>query len=287
MVRFSDVYRWRGQACALPLEELAALNQERQRAIATYLDACQGLRPVPAAVRSWIAACVLMNGVMGLSYTIHEAAERMLAAEARDSQVPALILLQARQALAAQMGPSVTARALREFDHLLRRARQDHSLHAALAAAAAAGSLEPLAAADGRFVRQLHRYAARYKVAKADEPDLPLEAAVSALVAQLAGDLAVGRQPAGRPRVETSYEEFFQESPRLERALRLALEAERARQDAHHLRARGHRLAQRRLTALVAFLERRDLVDGYARIFTHHPRWLIYQADAYAGRGAR
>jgi phosphohistidine swiveling domain-containing protein len=285
LVRFSDIYRWRGQACALPLEELAALNQERQRAMATYLDACHRLRPAPAAVRAWIAGCVLMNGVMGLSYTIHEAAERLLAAEARDAQVPALILLQARQALAAQMGPSVTAQALREFDHLLRRAQQDDGLAAALAAAA--GSLEPLAAVDASFGRQLRRYAARYKVARADEPDLPLESAVAALVAQLAGDLAAGRQPAGRPRVEAACEEFFPESPRLERALRLALEAERARQDAHHLRARGHRLAQRRLAPLVGYLEHRDLIDGYAGIFAHHPRWLVYQAEADASRSSR
>lgn len=287
LVRFSDIYRWRGQACALPLEELAALNQERQRAMATYLDTCQRLRPAPAAIRAWIASCVLMNGVMGLSYTIHEAAERMLAAEARDAQVSALILLQARQALAAQLGPSVTAQALRDLDHLLRRAQQDDGLGAALAAAATAGSLEPLSGVDARFVQQLHRYATRYKVAPMDEPDLSLESAVAALVAQLAGDLAADRRPAGRPQVETAYEEFFPESPRLERALRLALEAERARQDAHHLRARGHRLAQRRLAPLVGYLEHRDLADGYAGIFTHHPRWLVYQAEAYAGRTSR
>ncbi len=99
MVRFSAVFRWREQACALSLEELEALNQERLDALSVYLQASAALQPAPVAVQAWIDACVALNMMMGLSYTIYEAVEAMLEREASENRIPPLILMQARLGL--------------------------------------------------------------------------------------------------------------------------------------------------------------------------------------------
>ena len=121
---FSAVFRWREQACALSLEDLEALNQERLAALSVYLQASAALQPTPVAVRAWIDACVALNMMMGLSYTIYEAIEAMLAREAFENRIPPLILMQARLAQADRMGPSETAMALRDFDRLQARNRR-------------------------------------------------------------------------------------------------------------------------------------------------------------------
>ncbi len=285
MVRFSAVFRWREQACALSLEDLEALNQERLDALSVYLQASAALQPAPVAVRAWIDACVALNMMMGLSYTIYEAVEAMLEREAFENRIPPLILMQARLAQADRMGPSETAMALRDFDRLQARIGGGDQVRAALLAAAPCGCHAPLAGVDRGLVRQLRAFSSRYKVVKADEPDVPLAEVVLALAAQLAAAPPAARAPLGFAPVDPAFEEFFPDAPRLARALRLALVAERARQDAHHLRARGHRLVETRLAGLVSSLRRQGLVDRYADLYAHEPAWLVSQAARYAASG--
>jgi phosphohistidine swiveling domain-containing protein len=283
LVCFSDNWLWRQQAYALSLDDLDALHQARAHAIAEFLAASQALNPAPPVVEAWIEALIELNAMIGLSYTLYEAAEQMLAQVARTSRIPALVLLQARQAVVDRLGPSETALALREFDRLLVAVQRDDRLQAALHTASATGCLAPLAAVNARFVHQLRRYATRYKVVKADEPDLLAAAVELRLVALLAADLDARHEPAGPGAIELAVEEFFPEDLRLQRALGLAVAAERARQDAHHLRARGHRLTEQRLAGLVAFLQRRGEIATYSGLFAHSPAWLLLQAARYSG----
>ena len=61
--------------------------------------------------------------------------------------------------------------------------------------------------------------------------------------------------------------------------------AERARQDAHHPRGRGHRLAETRLAGLVSSLRRQGLVDRDVDLYVYEPVWLVSQAARYAASG--
>jgi hypothetical protein len=75
--------------------------------------------------------------------------------------------------------------------------------------------------------------------------------------------------------------QFFPHNADLQRILRLALSSEKARQDSHHLRVRGHWLIREKLEQLGDFLMKNGRIGSFSDLFDHNPDWLLNQGSEY------
>jgi len=276
-----DVFSWSAVLRQKSLEELEAIDRERLAATEQFIAACAGLSPSPAGLFTWLAAYEDLNGWIGLGFSLYRATEALLSQLMAPYRIPGIYELHARKSVESALGPSRTALAKCAYDDLRRSALQDERVMAAIRDALDRVGVVALSPFP-EFHAQLCRYAFSFKVTPIAEPDLAPETAIRAVLKALVDDASQDLPPGGSLPVRSCVEEeFFPDNAEIGQALRLAVSAERQRQDSHHIRAWGHWVLRDRLAPLVGWLASENVIARYEDIFQHDPSWLLKQAEIH------
>ena len=283
-IPFADVWQWRLRLRGLGLEALERLQQEREACLAQYLAASAGLVPNPESLRHWLDLYLRVNAFIGLGYAFYRVTEGLLEQALAQQRVLEPYYSQIRRARGGP-GELESSRAARALGALVAQVQAEPRLAGALAEACDQRRDEPFKARGCRgFYRQIERHARAFKVTPVAEIDLPLGDAVLAVAQSIREALKDGPRASGAPPRAAGEElDFFPYDPRLRRIHRLALAAERTRQDSHHLRVRGHWLVRDRLVGLAEHLMARGTIDRFGALFERPPEWLLEQAQHFCG----
>lgn len=278
LVDFHDVFQWQVRLDAMTLEELEALHRERLETVSAYLHASAWFALTPDAVLEWLDQYLRMNAFMSVAYNIHRVTERLLENALSHQQVPWPYSLQVRPAMGALLGETEATLSLRDYQALLERVRDDHQLRQVLRSAEETGVFDQLNRINPEFAARLHAYAFRYKITDETDPTLSSMEPLRAVVHRLNRDAAEHFQV---HITHATPEEFYPEDERFGRIVRLALESEKARQDAHHQKIRGQWIVCEKVQPLADFLICNRELSRYEELFSHPPDWLLRQVIHY------
>jgi phosphohistidine swiveling domain-containing protein len=271
---FHELYQWRLKLRMMSLEDMEQLHRERLATAEAYLDSSIRFDCSPDSFLEWLKHFIRMNGFMGLSYQIHKVAEGLLDHELARKRLPEPYHSEARPAMGALLGETEATRELRGYTSLLDDARSNRSLVRELVRSAESGDLAQLRRKHPGFYGKLRRHASMFKVVKTTDLALPLEDSIVEVVRRLGSDCIRDRQVQIHGNTPA---EFYPEDERFVRIARLTLEAEKARQDAHHVNSRGHWPVQEKLLPLGEWLTRKGELSGVGDLFEHSPCWLLRQ----------
>jgi len=275
---FHQLFRWRLALRAMTLEQFEELHRERLSAAQAYIEASRDFEPTPQKLMRWHEAFVRMNGFVGLSYNIHKVAEGLLEHELAAREIPEPYYSEVRSAIGASLGETEATKQLRDYKRLLDEARRCDVLSGSLRRVDGTGDLAAPGRGTGDFLEKLRRHACRYKIIENTDMSVPLEVCVLKVALCLKEDVARDRQveiPAAQPA------EFYPDDERFCRIARLALGAEKARQDAHHLLRRGQWFVIEKLNPLADRLVQTGKLRSRAGLFDHSFAYLVWRTILY------
>jgi phosphohistidine swiveling domain-containing protein/glycogen synthase len=281
VVNFHDIFGWRINMRKMNLDELEELHRERMENAKNYLAASESLELNPESVDNWIRYFVGLNAFIGIGYIVYRVTEGLFEQELSRKQIVEPYYSQVRPAMGASIGETDATASLRDYKELLDEVRRDDTLREYIGAIPA-HSIEEIATRYPALYMKLKRYSYNYKIAKRTEPTIsPLEP-VWETVRRLNADIAEGRSV---DVTNPTPEEFYPDDTQFTRTARLALEAEKARQNSHHQKMRGLWLFREKLQPLVNYLIERGIITSYDDIFNYSPAWLIAQVQEYNQTG--
>jgi phosphohistidine swiveling domain-containing protein len=282
-IAFADVMQWRHRLKGLSLDDLERLEAERETVMSDYLAACEGFALEPEAVQHWLGLYVRMNAFIGVGFPIYKVTEGLLEQALAQQRIVEPYYTQIRLARNG-LGGLESNRAADGLRALVAEALGDNRLAVAVATACAQQTDRPLkASACAHFYQRIAHHARSYKVTSVAEIDLPLRSAVLAVAQAIRSSLGGGLAALGASGRFLPDEDvtFFPNDDALRRVHRLALAAEKARQDSHHLRVRGHWWIRDDLERLADYLIGAGRIGRFAELFDHPPDWLLQQVDDF------
>ncbi len=270
----------------MTLADLETLHQERELAVADYLDACRSFDLRRARAATWLMSYIRLNAFIGLGFDIHKVTEGLLEEVLAQRKIVEPYYSQIRAAQ-LELGETESSRCTRSLNRLVEEASGNDNLIEALGVARDLQNDAPLRTADCvSFHGRLESHAYSYKVTPIAEIDLAGCTAVLAVVMEILRRVEAGRPTLVSPdkRLADTSVEFFPFDPNLKGIHRLALAAEKARQDAHHLRVRGHWLIRGKLERLAEFLVMEGTIGRVAEVFEQSPAWLLQQVSQFENK---
>ncbi len=277
-VDFHDIWQWRLKIRAMTLEQLEALHGERLAAVQSYLESCNSFTLNPDAFLLWVRSFVEMNAFMGAAYSIFKVTEGLLEQELSGLRLKEPYYSQVRPSMGALLGETEALGELRGYKEILSLSQSNDAWLRMMQEAATGGELSHIRQKADAFYGRLEQHASQYKVVKNTDIGLSLEDSIRQVAARLVKDVSEGRKV---HLGESTPAEFYPDDERFVRIARLALESEKARQNAHHLNYRGHWPVRKKLQTLAKWLAERGEVSDIAGLFDHTPGWLLRQIIRY------
>jgi phosphohistidine swiveling domain-containing protein len=278
-IAFEDLFQSRIRLRQMGIDDLEKLHDEREKAFADYLEAIMNFALKHEAVNNWLMLYVKVNVFIGLGFDIYKVLEEMLDDALANKKIAEPYYTQIRSSR-QEIGDFESTCAARDLFSLIAEARNHRCQTEALETACASQDDEPTKTNDHEpFYKRLEHYANNYKVTCVAEINQSTTEVVLAVVREILNIIGGCRAISHKSNMFPSEKDvqFFPYDLYLQRVLRLALSSEKARQDSHDLRVRGHWLIRENLEQLSHFLIKKQKIKCFSEIFYHSPEWLLEQ----------
>jgi phosphohistidine swiveling domain-containing protein len=271
VLNYSDLFKWRQTLRDTSLDGLEKISQARLKTTQIYLQKSESFKPTAKSFREWVAAFTDINSFISLGYAFYQVTEGLMERALADKQIVEPYFSQVRSATGGLIGETEATQFLRIYRDLLSQTKENPSLLSDLNTALHENTWIQFETDHPQFYNIFASGAYTYKIARRTEPTVSLEEPLVALAQRLVHDAEQGRKIL-IPSQES--EEFYPEDARFVRTIRLALEAEKAREDSHHLKMRGLWLFRKNMQPFTQWLITKGEIQHYEDIFNHPVLWI-------------
>ncbi len=282
-IAFENLFQWRTKLRQMGLDALEELHDEREKSFSNYLKVSRNFELKHEIIEKWLSTYIRLNAFIGLGFDIYKVTEGLLEAALSQKKILEPYYTQIRSAR-QETGDLESSHAAHDL-YLLADEVENNPLLAEVLRAACALHDDALINKEAYklFYIKLERHAYNYKVTYVAEINQSRTEAVLAAAGEILKILGGCRKrPYVSYRVSSDKNvQYFPYHPYLQRVHRLALASEKARQDSHHLRVRGHWLIRKKLEELGAFLKKKGRIGSFPELFDYPHDWFLTQVSEY------
>lgn len=278
VILYSDLFKWREKLRTLSVKDLERIQRLRVHASNDYLKRSSSLKPRALDFRKWVNSFTKINSFIAVGYSFSRVTEGLLEKELEEKGLQEPYYSQVRTATAGSIGETESAHFLHLYNDLLEVLRRDTALSEDLSEALLKSAWVPFSKNHEAFSGLLFRVAYDFKISSRTEPTVALTDPIEALARLLLQDIHQNRQ-IRIPKQST--EDFFPSDAKFVKIARLSVGAEKAREDAHHLKMRGLWLFRKNMEPFVQWLIINGNIQRYEDLFNHPVKWIEKKLSAY------